>query len=112
MRKTKRKRKIAQLKRVKQELRKRLHERPSETGRWLTRVVKGHINYYGVSFNQRVINQFVEEVKRLWLKLLKRRSQRYHMTGERFNLLRKRWVPKPRIVHYYPLQRVYAKHPR
>lgn len=112
MRKTKRKRQIAQLKRVKQELRKRLHERPAETGRWLTRVVQGHINYYGVPFNHRAISQFVEEVKRLWLKALRRRSQRHNMTWERFKWLCKNWIPKPRVVHPYPLQRFYAKHPR
>lgn len=112
MRKTKRKRQIAQLKRVKQELRKRLHDRPAETGRWLRRVVQGHINYYGVPFNHRAISQFVEEVKRLWLKALRRRSQRHSMTWERFKPLCERWVPKPRVVHPYPLQRFYAKHPR
>ena len=39
----------------------------SEDGRWLQRVVQGHINYCGVAFNAKALNQFVEEVKRLWL---------------------------------------------
>lgn len=40
-RKTKRKRMFSQLKYIKQELWKRLHEKPWKTGQWLMRVVKG-----------------------------------------------------------------------
>ena len=111
-RKTKRKRQISQLKRIKQELRKRLHDNPWDTGLWLQRVVQGHINYYGVPFNAQKIGQFVEEVKKLWLKSLRRRSQRHRMTWVRFNYLVRFWLPKPKIVHPYPEQRFYAKHPR
>ena len=50
-RKTKRNRQVTQLKRIKHELRKRLHDKPWETGRWLRRVIQGHINYYGVPYN-------------------------------------------------------------
>lgn len=112
MRKTQRKRRQTQLKRIKQGLWQRLHNRPEETGRWLKRVVEGHINYYGVPFNNRALCQFVEEVKRMWLKSLKRRSQRHKMTWSRYSQLVNKWIPSPRIVHPYPLQRFYAKHPR
>ena len=111
-RKTKRERQIAQLKRIKRELRKRLHDKPWETGRWLRRVVQGHINYYGVPFNRQKLGKFVEEVKKLWLKSLRRRSQRHKMTWQRFRYFVTYWLPKPRIVHPYPEQRFYAKHPR
>ncbi|WP_448511451.1 retA reverse transcriptase [Photorhabdus laumondii] len=112
MRKTQRKRRQTQLKRIKQGLRQRLHNRPEETGRWLKRVIEGHINYYGVPFNSRALCQFVEEVKRMWLKSLRRRSQRHKMTWSRYSQLVNKWIPSPRIVHPYPLQRFYAKHPR
>jgi RNA-directed DNA polymerase len=111
-RKTMRKRQISHLKRIKLELLKRLHDKPWETGRWLKRVIQGHINYYGVPFNSKCISQFVEEVKKLWLKSLRRRSQRHRMTWERYNYYIKYWLPKPKIVHPYPEQRFYAKHPR
>jgi len=62
-RKTKRKRRIAQIKQIKLELRKRLHEKPCETGRWLKSMVQGHINYYGVPFNSKSLCQFVYEVR-------------------------------------------------
>ncbi|EFA4228581.1 retA reverse transcriptase [Escherichia coli] len=87
MMKTRRSRRIAQLKAIKQALHKRLHEKPAETGHWLRRVVEGHLNYYGVPFNIRVLTQFVEEVKRLWLKSLRRRSQRHRMNWARFSRL-------------------------
>ena len=106
------KRQISHLKRIKLELRKRLHDKPWETGRWLKQVIKGHINYYGVPFNSKCISQFVEEVKKLWLKSLRRRSQRHRMTWERYNYHIKYWLPKPKIVHPYPEQRFNAKHPR
>ena len=111
-RKTKRKRCIEQLKYIKQELRKRLHDKPWNTGCWLSSVVQGHINYYGVPFNSKALCQFVYEVRRLWLKALKRRSQRHRMNWSRFELLVDRWIPAPKIVHPYPEQRFYAKHPR
>jgi transposase len=53
---------------VAEDRQKRLHEKPAETGCWLRRVVEGHLNDYGVPFNIRALTQFVEEVKRLWLK--------------------------------------------
>jgi len=111
-RKTKRTKQISQLKRIKLELRKRLHDKPWETGRWLRRVVQGHINYYGVPFNSKNVDQFVEEVKKLWLKSLRRRSQKHRMTWERFVRYVKFWIPRSRIVHPYPEQRFYAKYPR
>nr|WP_283163595.1 group II intron reverse transcriptase/maturase [Brenneria tiliae] len=112
MRTTKRKRRLAQLKQIKQALRKRLHEKPAQTGSWLKRVVQGHINYYGVPFNARAVGQFVREVKRMWLKSLRRRSQRHSMSWERYSSLAERWLPKPRVVHPYPVQRFYARHPK
>jgi RNA-directed DNA polymerase len=111
-RKTKRKKCIEQLKHIKQELRKRLHDKLWNTGRWLRSVVQGHINYYGVPFNSKALCQFVYEVRRLWLKALKRRSQRHRMNWSRFELLVDRWLPAPKIIHPYPEQRFYAKHPR
>ena len=71
-----------------------------------------HINYYGVPFNSRSLCQFVHEVRRLWLKSLRRRSQRHQTNWSRFTLLADRWIPKPKIVHPYPEQRFYATHPR
>ena len=112
IRKTKRGRIITQLKRIKVELRKRLHDKPSKTGLWLKKVIQGHINYYGVPFNSRAVGCFVYEATRLWVKSLRRRSQRHNMNWKRFSTLTKRWIPTPKTVHPYPEQRFRAKYLR
>ena len=112
MRKTKRSKSVTQLKRIKMELKKRLHDKPSKTGLWLRKVIQGHINYYGVPFNSRAIGCFVYEARRLWIKSLRRRSQRHRMNWKRFETLTDRWIPVPKIVHPYPEQRFRAKYLR
>src|SRR6184192_1701366 len=51
LRRTMSKRKRAKLKEVKTELRKRMHHRVAEVGKWLRSVVAGHNRYYGVPSN-------------------------------------------------------------
>jgi RNA-directed DNA polymerase len=64
----------------------------------LARRVQGHFNYFGVSGNMRSLQTVVEEVKRLWCKWLRRRSQRSRLTWERFSELYVRYpLPTPRI---------------
>lgn len=111
-RKTRRKRMIAQLKRIREELKKRMHDKPGATGMRLRKVVQGHINYYGVPFNSKSLSLFVDEVIQSWLWSLRRRSHRHRMNWERFKFYVKFWIPIPRIVHPYPEQRFYVKHPR
>jgi hypothetical protein len=41
----------AKLKEVRKELRKRMHQRVGEVGKWLRSVVAGHNRYYGVPSN-------------------------------------------------------------
>ena len=42
----------AQLHEIKRALRQRLHRPIVETGAWLQRVLRGHLNYYAVPGNQ------------------------------------------------------------
>ena len=49
---------------------------------------------------------------RSWLHALRRRSQRHRMPWERFGRLVDRWIPKVQVLHPYPNDRFYAKHPR
>ncbi len=111
-RKTRRKRLVAQLKQIRVKLKKRMHHKPGATGQWLRRVVQGHINYYGVPSNSKSLNLFVQEVTKAWLWSLRRRSQRHRMNWKRFKSYVRYWIPNPQIVHPYPEQRFYAKHPR
>jgi hypothetical protein len=49
------------------------------------RKLKGHFAYYGITGNGEALEQFREEVKRLWHKWLDRRTRRRGgMTWERF----------------------------
>ncbi len=96
---------------IKEELRKRMHAPIGVTGRWLRKVVQGWMNYHAIPSNIRNINRFIDEVTRLWLRTLRRRSQRGQSkwTWERMERLGRRWLPHPRIIHPYPDQRLRAR---
>jgi hypothetical protein len=65
----------------------------------LTRRLRGHFNYFGVSGNFRSLLLLVEAARRAWYKWLCRRSQRTRLTWERFaDLLDQRPLPRPRIT--------------
>ncbi len=65
----------------------------------LTRRIRGHFNYFGVSGNFRSLLFVIEQAKRSWYKWLCRRSQRKRLTWERFaDLLRDFPLPRPRIT--------------
>jgi group II intron reverse transcriptase/maturase len=65
----------------------------------LSRRLRGHFNYFGVSGNFRSLLLLVETTKRAWFKWLCRRSQRKRLTWERFaDLLRDFPLPRPRIT--------------
>jgi len=68
----------------------------------LSRKMKGHYGFYGVTFNIRSLKMYENQVKRGWRKWLNRRSRRNDMPWERFNRLLERYpLPRPRIVHGY-----------
>jgi RNA-directed DNA polymerase len=102
----------AKLREVKAELRWRMHQPIPEVGRWLGSVVRGHLAYFAVPGNSDAIVAFVDQVKRYWLKTLRRRSQRANVTWERMSRLAKTWLPQPRVSHPYPKQRFDVRHPR
>jgi len=65
----------------------------------LTRRIRGHFNYFGVSGNFYCLLLVIEQAKRSWYKWLCRRSQRKRLTWERFaDLLRDFPLPVPRIT--------------
>jgi group II intron reverse transcriptase/maturase len=101
------KRMRATLQAIKLKLRKRMHCPLGETGRWLRRVVQGWMNYHAVPSNSHRLGRFVDEVTRMWLHTIRRRSQRgrSRWTWERMQRLTRLHLPRPRIVHPYPDQR-------
>ncbi len=106
LRRTMSKRKRAKLKAVKTELRKRMHERVAEVGKWLRSVVAGHNRYYGVPSNLPSLGSFRHHVSRYWYRTLRRRSQKTRLTWERMLRLFDRWLPWPKLHHPYPSRRL------
>ena len=111
-RKTAAKRLRAKLGEVKEALMRRRHEPIPQLGAWLRSVVRGYFNYHGVPGNTDSMESFRTAAVRHWLKALRRRSQKHRMAWERFARLADRWVPKVQVLHPYPNERFYAKHPK
>ena len=53
----------------------------------LSRMLRGHCAYYGITWNSIALLRFRRAMERLWVKWLGRRSQRARMTFERFRKL-------------------------
>jgi RNA-directed DNA polymerase len=107
-----RKRMRRKLQEIKQQLRMRMHDPVPQTGAWLKSVVQGYFNYYAVPGNLDSMGLFRERVLRYWGRALKRRSQRHRYAWVRRLKLAAQWLPQPRVLHPYPLDRFAATHPR
>jgi len=110
-RKTTRKRVVAKLERLKQQLRMRRHEPIAIVGEWLQRVVTGFYNYHGVPVNLDSLELFRQRLRRLWRHALQRRGNQ-RMSWARFMRVCDRYFPQPRTLHPYPYQRFDVTHPR
>jgi hypothetical protein len=107
-----RKRLRAKLLEIKEELRRSLHRPIAEQGRWLRRVVAGYFAYHAVPTNARTLMAFRYHVTQIWLRMLRRRSQRHNMPWSRMNRIIDAWVPRAATTHPWPMQRFDVKHPR
>jgi len=111
-RKTTAKRLRSKLQELKEIVMRRRHEPVRVVGAWLRTVVQGYFNYHAIHGNMAALETFRREVSRYWLHALRRRSQRYRMNWERFKKLENHWIPELKILHPYPSERFYARHPR
>jgi RNA-directed DNA polymerase len=111
-RKTARKRMVAKLKALNQQLRQRRHEATSQTGPWLKSVVQGYFNDHAMPGNMRTLGTFRRRVIRLWRRQLRLRSQKARLNWPRLRPLIRRWIPTQRILHPFPSVRFDATHPR
>lgn len=105
-RKTLAKKMKAKLADLKAELCKRINIDVYSQGRWLRAVVQGHFNYYAVPGNWKSLDSFKTAVSKLWLKLLKRRSQKSTINWKKLTVLIRWFIPKVAILHPYPNQRL------
>ena len=80
--------------------RKHRHWRVRDQHAVLSRTLRGHYAYYGVTGNGPALRRFRTEVGRRWCKWLGRRSWSGRMTWDRFTCLLKTYpLPPARVVH-------------
>jgi len=102
----------ATLRRVKDVLRRRMHQPIPVQGRWLTQVVSGYFAYHAVPTNRRALMAFRHHVTDLWRRSLRRRSQKDRLTWARMAKLADAWLPRPHVLHPWPSARFTVRHPR
>ena len=108
-RRTSRKKRAAKLSALRAEMRRRMHEPPALQHRWLSMVLRGHYNYYGVPTNTGALRSFYRTVKTAWHRQLQRRSQRARWSAETWKRFETRFpLPSPRITHPWPMARFAA----
>lgn len=95
---------------IRAELMLRRHQPVAVVGKWLNRVVQGHLNYHAVPGNLYRLGSMCKDIGRAWRHSLMRRSQRPKMPWSRFSRIAKRFMPPIRTIHPYPEQRFYASH--
>jgi len=107
-----RKRMVAKLAHIKQQLRRRRHEPIPLLGKWLQQVVTGYYNYHAVPGNLESLSLFRVRLSRLWRRTLRQRGDKRKLDWARFNRICIRYLPSPRTLHPYPHQRFSVTHPR
>ena len=76
-----------------------MHDNVYKVAIWLGRVVGGWLRCYAVPTSFRSLKMFVLRLKRLWLRVLRRRSQKDRFTWDKVGLLAAVFWPPLRIVH-------------
>ena len=100
------------LKRLKERLRARMHDDVHETAQWLGKVVNGWLNYYAVPTSSPTLGGFVRRLAWIWLKTLRRRSQKTGTTMADVTRLKALYWPPVRVRHPWPATRFAVNHPR
>ena len=94
------------LKWIKEALRRRMHRNVEATAKWLGKVVDGWLNYYAVPTSYRYLERFANRLKRLWLRSLRRRSQKDRTTWADIATLTATHWPRLEIRHPWPDHRL------
>ena len=94
------------LKRIKEALRRRMHGDVTSTAKWLGKVVDGWLNYYAVPTSFLYLNRFIVRLKRMWLSIMRRRSQKDRFSWGQIAKLTARHWPKLELRHPWPAHRL------
>ena len=101
-----RKRVARPIRRIRAALRRRWHVGPHENARWRSQVLRGGLYYYAVPGSIRFHSALVYVVKRLFLRALRRRSQKDRTTWEQVERLTPLHWPHVHLLHPWPDQRL------
>ena len=102
IRKSRRDRMRAKLKEVKENLRRQMHQPIPDQGHWLVQVMRGYFAYHAVPTNYPALSAYRYHIERLWLRTLRRRSQKDSLSWERIRTLANAFLPQPKILHPWP----------
>ena len=62
--------------------------------------LRGHIQYYGVSFNSKAVGGFIRRAEEIMFKWLNRRSQRKSFDWDKFELFKRKYpLPRNKVHH-------------
>jgi len=100
----------AKLAEIKKELRRRMHQPIPDQGLWLAQVIRGYFVYHAVPTNFPALSAFRDRIRRIWLRTLRRRSQKDRFSWERMKKLANDFLPKPKILHPWPNVRFAVTH--
>src|SRR5437868_277691 len=90
--KTQSKRLTRKLTALRQEGWQHMHAPLAEQQRWYASILRGHYGYYGLPNNSRALSAFHQEVRRIWFRCLRQRSQKARsLTWDRFKAMLERF---------------------
>ena len=100
------------LRRIGAELRRRMHHNPYEVAKWLGKILNGWLRYYAVPTSSPSLRRFAFRLRRMWLRVLRRRSQTDRTKLDKLGRVAAAFWPPLQILHPWPEQRFAVKHPR
>jgi hypothetical protein len=98
----------AKLSEIKEELRRRMHQPIPEQGRWLTEVIRGFFGCHAVPTDFPPLSAFRDHIRHLWLRALRRLSQKDDFSWERITKLANDFLSHPKILHAPDLHHILA----
>jgi RNA-directed DNA polymerase len=106
IRRTSRRKRKAKLAEVEDQIWRRRHAPVVAQYRWLSSVLRGHYQYYGVPGNFAALASMRHRLRRAWHAALQRRSQRARWSRAKLDAFDERFtLPAAHITHPYPYQR-------
>ena len=100
------------LRRIGAELRRRMHHNPYEVAKWLGKILNGWLRYYAVPTSSPSLKRFACRLRRMWLRVLRRRSQKDRTKLDKLGRVAAAFWAPVKILHPWPEQRFAVTHPR